>query len=397
MEKTGIMSFALALLLFAGSAFASVNPKVQLQNYSLSEVPGQPGHVLELEMFFKSVEPDNCAERVAVQLSVSYPLSVRGPDTQYVDLLCYRDLDSKGTLKFYLPIDNLAASGTYAVSVSTTYEKRFTKLSESNTLNVQVGGAPSFAASVSSSAPVDIYPGDSATVTIAFQNTGSSLVQSARATAESQGIEVKWAGRIQEIGKVSARGSATAAFSIEAPKDLPAGNYPLSVRLDYAGEDRSNGSAQFSFIVPVKPRADFAASAADGGMLPGQKREVTIALSNTGGEEARKVEVRIKPMFPFSTDGTVRYIDSLPAGETRNLTYVITVDKDASSGGQLLGVLLDFENPQGKKFADSADFAMQVRMPDLFEEITSYWYVVAAIVVAAAVFVSRSRKKKNPS
>ena len=48
------------------------------------------------------------------------------------------------------------------------------------------------------------------------------------------------------------------------------------------------------------------------------------------------MEVRIEPLFPFSTDGTVRYIESLRPGETQNLTYVITVDKDATAGGQLL-------------------------------------------------------------
>ncbi|VVC00599.1 NPCBM-associated, NEW3 domain of alpha-galactosidase [uncultured archaeon] len=391
--KTWKMAFAaFALLLFAGFASASVNPKMQLLNYSVSEVPAQPGHVLALTLHMKSVESDNCAERVAVQIAVSYPLSVRGPDTQYVDLLCYQDPDSKGTFTFYLPVDNLATSGTYPVSVSTTYEKRFTKLSESNTLNIQVGGAPSFAASVVSSNPVDIYPGDSAQVTVSFQNTGASMVTAARASANApRGIVVKWAGQSQDIGQIASHGSATATFSIEAPKDIPSGTYPLNVQLDYTGEDAVKGSASFNIGVPVKPKADFSAAMASDSLLPGQKREVNVALTNTGSQEARKVEVRIKPLFPFSTDGTVRYIEALKPGETQNLTYVITVDKDATSGGQLIGVLIDFEDPQGKKMSDTADFSMPVRLPTLVEEITGYWYVLAILVVAGAFFLMKRK------
>lgn len=391
-----LMAFALiALFAISGLGFASVNPKLQLLNATLSETPAQPGHVLALSLYIKSMESDNCAERVAVQVAVSYPLSIRGADTQYVELLCSRDPDSKGTFTFYLPVDNLATSGTYPVSVSTTYEKRFTKLSESNTVNVQVGGVPSFAASVVASSPVDIYPGDTAQVTVAFQNTGPSVAQSAFASAQSRGVQVKWAGQTQSIGQVAARGSANAVFSIEAPKDLQAGTYPLSVKLAYSDQYGNNGTKDFTFDVPVKPKADFVADASSANLLPGQKKEVSVALTNTGRQEARKVEVRIRPIYPFSTDGTVRYIETLAPGETANLTYVITVDKDATSGEQLVGTIVNFEDPQGKKFSDTADFAMPVRMPTLVEEIFAYWYLVALGVLAVAFAVSKKMGGKK--
>ena len=43
-RKIGLFAMlGIALLLFAGTASASVNPRVQLMNYSLSEVPALPG------------------------------------------------------------------------------------------------------------------------------------------------------------------------------------------------------------------------------------------------------------------------------------------------------------------------------------------------------------------
>ena len=372
--RLGLLSaMAFILLLLAAVPFASVNPKLELLNYSLSESPVQPGHTLILTLRIKSLEPDNCASRVAVQLAVSYPLSLSGSDTQYIESLCYTDPDSAGTFTFHLPVDNLATAGTYPVAVSTTYEQRFTKFSEANTVNVRVGGAPAFTASVTSSTPVDIYPGDDASVTVAFQNTGSSLVQSSLATATARGIEVKWASADQAIGSIAARGSATATFSIDAPKDLAPGTYPLDVRLDYTGEDRQNGSALFHFEVPVKPKAEFTAFYPAGSTLrAGAAQDADVVLTNTGSQEARKLKIRIKPLFPFSTDGTVRYVDSLRPGQSVNLTYIITVDKDATSGSQLVGLLMDFEDPQGKAFSDSADFAMPVRLATFDESIEQY-------------------------
>jgi len=389
------MLFGLAVLLLSGSAFASINPKVQLLNYTLSSVPAQPGQTVALTLHFKSMESDNCAERFSVALSTSYPLTILGSDTQYIELLCFRDQDSKGDVTFYLPVDNLATSGTYPVSVSSAYEKRFTKLTESNTVNVQVGGAPSFNASIASSSPVDIYAGDSAKVAVAFQNTGSSMVQSARATASAGGIEVKWAGKTQDLGSIAARGSATATFNIEAPKGISAGSYPLDVVLSYTSENKSQGISSFRFMVPVSPKAEFAAESTSPVLVAGEKKEVAIALSNIGSQDAKKLKVRIKPLFPFSTDGTVKYIDALPSGSTATLIYLVTVDKDATAGDQLLSFQVDFEDPQGRQMSDTADFALSVRALTIEDQLAGVWYVWAVLALVAVYIVGKKIGKRK--
>jgi len=389
-SATPFILMAFALLLIVAAPFASVNPKLQLQSSSLSESPVQPGHTLALTLHIKSLESDNCADRVAVQLAVAYPLSIQGSDTQYVSSLCYADPDANGTFTFLLPVDNLAQTGTYSVSVLTTYEKRFTKFSESNTLSIRVGGSPSFTAGVSSSNPVDIYAGDDAQVSVTFQNTGPSTVQSARASATSSGIEVKWAGADQTIGSFAPRASATATFTIEAAKNLAPGNYPLDVQLNYVSEDMQNGTSNFHFIVPIKPKADFSAQFSSTTQLhAGAPQEVNMTITNTGTEEARKLKVRIRPLFPFSTDGTVRYVESLLPGQSVNLTYVVTVDKDATAGSQLTGLLMDFEDPQGKKFSDSADFAMPVRVATFEENIQQYLLFIYIGVAVVALIILR--------
>ncbi len=398
----GIVLFAM-LIFLSGLAQASTVPKVVLQNYSVSSDPARPGELLNLTLHLTSVEWDNCAEQLTVQFSTAYPLSVLGASTIYSGNLCYNDPPGKGTVSVLIPVDSLAESGTYPVSITTTYAKYFSKISDNYIVNLRVAGKPSFTASVSSSTPVDIYPGDAASITFTFANNGTGRAEAVQATFDSPlPLEVKWAGKTQELGEMQARSSAPATIAIEVPKNAEPGTYTLTSQLTYAGEDGAAGSAFFNFGIVVKPKAEFGAKAATDSPLPsGGNRLVQISLTNTGYEEAKNLKVQIMPRFPFSTDGTVRYLDSLAPGETKNITYSIFVDKDASEGAQLLSLSVNFEDHNGKKFSDSADFALSLRIRSFEEQILDYWYLLAlAIVIALAVIIRRrvgqsGRKKKG--
>lgn len=389
-----------AMLVLSGLLSASVAPKIELVNYSFSENPVQPGHTLLLTLNFKSEEPDNCADDVAVQMTLSYPLSIAGPDTQYLGTLCYNDSPQMDTVVFAIPVDNLATTGTYSIAVSTTYDLRYSDYSTDNTINVPVAGTPALVASVASSDPLDLYPGDEGTVTVAIDNIGSALAQSVQAAFTSNTpLEVKWAGADQAVGTINARSSADAVFSVEAPKNMSAGLYPVLMHLTYADENQSAQMADFTFEVPIKPKAEFVAAEADGGLLAGSSVDVPITLTNTGSQAARKLKVSIEPLFPYSTDGTVRYVDDLEPGQSVNLTYTVTVDKQATDGQQTLTFLLNFEDPAGKTFSDTTDFSLTVRPPTEQELAYQYWYlfVIAIIVVVLLVrrLLGRLGKKKE--
>ena len=385
-----ILSALVFVALLCGIVSASLNPKVQLQNYSLSEAPAQPGSEVNLTLMLKSIEWDNCAERTSVQIITSYPLSVEGPDTQYLGTLCFLYPPENGTVTFTLPVDSLGQPGTYPVTVITNYEKRFSKFTESNTINVRVGGSPSFTASVASSQPADIYPGDSAQVTVVFQNGGTGRAEAVRAAfSASDGIEVKWAGSSQELGQVASHGSASSTFTIEVPKDTAPGNYSLYANLSYVSSEGNGVSAQsFAFEIPISKKAEFEASADKSAQLiAGRDAGLSISLRNMGSTEARKLKVMIRPVFPFSTDGTVRYIDSLAPGKAENLTYLIHIDKDGTPGEQIAGLLIEFEDKEGKKFSDSIDFSMMVKTRSFEESIGDYWYVgaIAGVIVIIVI------------
>lgn len=397
-EKNIGIVFVVLLLAFVGVNFASVNPKLQLVNYSISEVPAQPGHAVNLTLVFKSLNWDNCAYQTSIQLAVSYPLSIDGPDTHYLGDLCTNDPDNKSTTSFILPVDPLAQVGTYQVLVGSKYQKLFETFSDSNTINVRVGGVPSFTASVVSSNPIDIYPGDTAFVTVAFQNNGSGAVDSARATFNaSNGIEVKWAGQTQEIGQISPRGSSSATFEIEPLKSLQPGTYHLYATLDYVSQDRTNGNANFTFNIPISKKAEFSVSYGNSSLLSGNDMPVRLTLYNTGSDEAKNLKVSISPVYPFSSDGTVRYIDSLQPGRSAELDYTVHVDKDAIGGDELLTLLINYNRPNGQSVSDTADFSLPVSKKSLTDSLTDLWYLWVALAVIIIFFIARNRLRKKHS
>jgi len=383
-KKMWLFALVLLVSLFAGTGNAAVNPKLILADHSVSEDPALPGHTVTLKLQLENIDNINCADMVTVQSSASYPLSISGSDIQYIGSIC-PESGGNGTASFTIPVDSVATTGTYPVSVITTYEKDASTFSESNIINLRVGGEPSFTASVASSNPVDIYPGDSASIKVAFQNSGAGRADSARVTLTApNGIDVKWAGSSQELGTIQARGIASATFQIEAQKNAAPGTYKLSALLEYLDENKNSSSQRFDLNVPIKQNAEFGADAGTSGQLfAGETKDVSITLTNTGTEIAKKLKVKIMPLFPFSTDGTVRYIDSLAPGESKTLDYEVTADKEGTAGDQIAGLLINYENADGEKFSDSIDLSLSVKSKGLTYYLLTYWWIIALALIAA--------------
>lgn len=400
MKKKNIgIVLAVLLLAFVGVSFASVEPQLQLVNYSISEVPAQPGHVINLTLVFQSLNWDNCAYQTSVQLSTSYPLSIEGPGTHYLGTLCTSTPINTSTTSFLLPVDSLATAGTYQVEVGSTYlMQNFESFSNNNVISVRVGGEPSFTASVVSSNPVDVYPGDTAFVTVAFQNNGSGTVDSASVTFNaSDGIEVKWAGQTQELGQIPPHGSTSATFEIEPSKDLQPGTYQLYATLDYVSQDLTNNNTSFVFDIPIAKKADYSVYYGGSSLLTGTNVPVKLFLYNTGSEDAKDLKVSVEPVYPFSSDGIVRYVDSLQSGNSTELEYMIHVDQDATPGNELLTLRINYERPNGESMSDTADFSLPVAQKTITESLEELWYVWVILVVIVLFLVARNRLHKKRS
>lgn len=392
-----LAALVVAMALFWGAASAAVDPHLVLSNFTLSNPVTIPGGSQTLSLTLQNIVSTPCAEQVGVQLSVSYPLSVSGSATKYFPQdVCATDSAAQDTLPFQLTVDPLAATGTYPVTLTTTYQKDFLQYSTTSTIYMKVEGTAVLNAQVVGSNPVDFYPGDSGTISVRFSNVGTQPIQSALAILTSTGVQVKWAGSSQQLGQIPAHSSVDEIFNVEAPKYLTSGNYPLDLQVAYTDEQNNNSTSQFQFSMPVKPKAQFTAAGTDGETLVINQNAVDdITLTNTGTQTANQLKVSIQPVYPFSTDGTVRYIQSVAPGQSVVLSYRISVDKQATEGSELLTFNLAWQDPDGNKLSDTTDFALQVRSPTLLEQALGFWYLIVAVILVGAFFLRKRLSKKK--
>jgi len=120
------------------------------------------------------------------------------------------------------------------------------------------------------------------------------------------------------------------------------------------------------------------------------------SLRNTGTDAAYKVKVKLLPQYPFSSDGSVRYVEKLEPGKNAPIELSLDIDKDATPGEYSLDMLLDFEDAQGKSLQDTANVSFVVLRKSLFRAVfIDYWVVWIIVAVLAAVIIKKKKGKKK--
>jgi len=392
-----VMTIALAL----GGVFtaqADLKPNVVVSGFSIKEGSATVGKVFTLSLMLTNLEPSACAKTTTTSVQAAFPFILKGVTTLPAGDLCQ---GATATVDFPMRIDPTAVGGSYQLTITNNYETTtLAQFSSSDTLSIFVNGTPSINAYIVSSDPLDVYPGDTATLTLSLGNEGSFQAQSvtARMTADKP-LDVKWANSVSAIGLLDAKQSKTAEFSVEVPKDAKVNDYGLDLEVQYLDENLVKNVKHFPFTFHVKEKALFETSDAGSNTLYANEnsRTVLLLLTNTGTDAARKIKAKMLPQFPFSTDGSVRYADILEPGKTTQIQFTVNVDKDATPGTYGLDMLLDFEDAQGKSLQDTAKVSLVVKSKGFFRAVfLDYWFiwiVVLAVVVLVVIRITRGKKK----
>ena len=387
-------AFCIVLIcLFASAAYADLKPNVEVSGFSIKEGSANVGKDFTLSLSLINTEPSSCAKSITANIEADFPFIMQGVNTLSAGDLC--STNATKTIEFPIKVDPTANGGFYHVNVINNYESvGYVQFSGTTTINIFVNGSPEINANIINSEPVDIYPGDSAAIMVKFQNDGSFQAQSISAAMKSaKPIEVKWSKSFNSIESLGPKQSKVLEFAIEVPKDAEAKTYQLNMDVSYYDENKARQSKTFNFNMYVKKKAQFETSDAgsDSFYANQNSRKVKIFLENTGTDAARKVRAKILPQFPFSADGSVRYIELLETGKSEPVQFNVNTDKDATPGRYVLDMLVDFEDAQGKKLQDTTQVVLVVKSKGILRAVfLDYWFLW---IIALAVAASIARKK----
>jgi len=82
--------------------------------------------------------------------------------------------------------------------------------------------------------------------------------------------------------------------------------------------------------VPVGKKIDFAITSEKAVVSPGDKKVITVTFQNTGGATAYSVQARISAVDPFTSNDDTAFLGTLNPGESREASFVVSVDKTAT-------------------------------------------------------------------
>ncbi len=400
MRKPLLLLALLAVSLFALAGprvLASVQPDVVVSGFSIVNGTAAVGRNFTLAVTLHDVEPSMCAYAARSTISAGAPFLMRGVSTLPVGTVCN---GQDATVYFPLAVDPTAVGGFYQVSITTAYESStFVQFSSSATLNLYVGGTPSVSYTITNTDPLDVYPGDTALVTVTADNTGNFEAQalSAKLSAPSP-LTVPVAKSSDTLATLDARSSGTLSFAVEVPKDAPSKIYELTLDVSYLDQNLVQQNREVTLPFQVKRKAQYNATDAGSATLYANENglPVHLTLTNTGTETADKIRVRILPEFPFSTDGSVRYIPTLSPGQSSPMSFSVDVDKDATPGTYVVDLLVTYQDPYGKSFSDTTPVALTVAPTGFYRAVfLDYWFLWAVAIVIVLIVVLRGVKAKK--
>ncbi len=385
--------FAFVFALLAVNVSALNRPDVRITGYSMP-VALLAADQSEVTLSLESVGKLDCAYRVIAQASPSYPISLHGPDVIVVGDLC--KADGARNITFVFNADQNANAGNNPVSVTITYEsENAAPYSTLQNLNIPVSGFPELRAQVTSSTPIDIHPGDTATVEITLDNIGSYKAQAIEATLNAPTpMEVKAATKTAIIAELAAKKSAKVTYTIFVPKGQRPGVYSAGLALSYIDEAGMRVSKSIPVSITVAAKADLAvAPSADAVFIGANNAAARFTIKNNGADAAKNLRVKVIPQFPISTDGSERLVGDLAPGATVEVAFNVNADKEAAAGNYALQIQATYEDASGTKYRESVETGITVHQKDLFTSIFGdYWFLWAIAAIALAVFLGRKAR-----
>jgi hypothetical protein len=339
---------------------------------------------------------DACAKDVIVTAVANAPFITDQTPSSNPITICNGQF---GKAHLSLILESNTIGGTYPLTLVVNYLDNSTgAYTFSNTINLLVEGNSDLNAHIINSNPLDVYPGDTATISVLVENDGTVQAQSISGVLSSKDtLEIKSAQSFFSVGSLQPKQSYIASFSLDVPKDAQAESYPMALSLVYSENDETKNK-DIPLIFDVKKRALFSVS--DGGsdiLYPKDSGKIIrVNIRNIGTNAAKELKIQVQPQFPFTTDGSIKYIPDLEPGQSDVVEFAINIDKDATVGNYGISLILDFKDSQGNSLYDTATAPLTIQNKGVFQKVfIDYWYLWILLELIAVIMLLRVSRKKG--
>ncbi len=272
-----------------------------------------------------------------------------------------------------LRVPAAAAPGAYPVEVDESAPQGTSKLSLTINVQATVDSGVELTADFPS---LSGGPADTFSYTLTITNNTPTSATFNFAGSGPTGWTVTASPEAQSrANTVTIDGGSTAKVTVSAspPAEVTAGQYPIDVTVTGA----NGASGKIELTAQVTGTAKLALATADqrlnlGGPATGTRSE-TLVVTNSGTKDLSGVSFNATPPTGWTVTFNPVKLDSVPAGQSAQVTATIKPSKDALVGDYAIGIAA----ASGK---DSANIALR------YSVSTSHtWWIVGLVLIVVAL------------
>jgi len=266
-----------------------------------------------------------------------------------------------GTLQYKIKIDDDASTGVYYVPITVNW-KTLGGTEESDTLQfgIEVTGDAELRISSVSTTPSKVYPDTDFNMSVSIENVGNDK---AKAVAIALEIPKEFSGETNAfLGSLEKDDSSTASFDLRASKDAKEGDaYAVTVQMRYDDERGIEYEEDTAVEVFIHERGDINMDI--GGITTTPTRilsdtdfSLTISLENSGDQDAKSTEIKLKLPDGFSGESKA-FLGTITADESATASFDLKASKETPSG-MAYNVLMDinYKDENGALYSVEKNF-----------------------------------------
>ena len=188
-------------------------------------------------------------------------------------------------------------------------------------------------------------------------------------------------------------------YKVSVSGDAQKQTYPIDVVVVYQNNEGDFVTSRSDTVgVSVGGKADFAVVSPPSEMNPGNKKVITVVYKNTGDTTVKSAQARISAVDPFTSNDDIAYIGDLKPGESRTVSYVMSVDRSATIKEYGLDSEIRYRDELDNTYiSDTMKVKVNVTTSAGMTAILSnpiYLSIIVAIIIGAVYLVYHFRKKK---
>jgi hypothetical protein len=314
--------------------------------------------------------------------------------------------------RFTVKIDPEAPAGRYNLPLDISYTYlytadqygvdtiQYTYKTKNETLIIPVKIKPDISVNVLSAVPEHLNVGTEGYVNMKIQNTGSDNgVKSVVKIIRNGNSPIIPTDSSVYIGDFPAGSIVDCRYKVSVSKDAQKQTYPIDVVVIYQNNEGDFVTSRSDTIgVPVGGKVDFAIISPPAQMNPGNKKVIQVEYKNTGDALVKSAQARISAVDPFTSNDDIAYIGDLNPGESRTVSFVMSLDRSATIKEYGLDSEIRYRDELDNTYiSDTMKVKINVTAPAGATAILSnpiYLSIIVALIIGAVYLVYHFRKKQ---